>query len=127
MLLDNRTHFNVEFLHRHVSGYDTQGLRVKVAYTKRGARCPYSGRFYGQRSYIRVSVNPRNSYPMEIIVGSPFNRASWRRFAMNSAEELITFVFLHEMSHFLDHQQGLPLGCKQTKSDMFALRKMGKA
>jgi len=126
MLLENKTHFDVDFLHTFVNRYNTNNLRVKVAYTKLGAKCPYSGRFYGRKSYIRVSVNPDNSYPLEIIVGSPFNRAGWRRFQMNSAEEMVSFVFLHEMSHFLDHQSGLPLGCKQTKADMFALRKMGK-
>jgi len=127
MLLENRTGYDTDFLHGLVGGYDTNALRVKVAYTKAGARCPYSGRFYGKKKRIRVSVNPENSYPVQVLVGNPFNRASWRKFAMHSAQELIAFVFLHEMSHFLDHQQGLPLGCKQTKADMFALRKLGKA
>jgi len=126
MQLQNQTHFDVNFLHDFVSGHNTNGLEVKVAYTKLGAKCPYSGRFYGQKGYIRVAVNPDNNYPLEVIVGSPFNKAKWQSFSMNSAEELISFVFLHEISHFLDHQKGLPLGCKQTKSDMFALRKMGK-
>lgn len=126
MLIENRTHFDVGFLHDFIKDCDTQKLRVKVAHTKLGARCPYSGRFYGRKGYIRVSINPDNSYPVEVIVGSPFNKTGWKRFSMNSARELISFVFLHELSHFLDHQHGLPLGCKQTKADMFALRNMGK-
>ena len=126
MLLENKTEHNLDFLHGYVSCHDTHGLRVKVAYTKLGARCPYSGRFHGKRGRIRVSINSDNSYPLEIVVGSPFNRANWRKFTMWSARELVAFVFLHELSHFLDHQRGLPLGCKQTKADMFALRKMGK-
>lgn len=126
MILENKTEHDVEFLHGFIEGYDTSRLRTKVAYTKLGARCPYSGRFYGRKGYIRVSVNPDNRYPMDVIVGSPFNRETWKHFSMNSAQDLISFVFLHEMSHFLDHQRGLPLGCKQTKADMFALRKMGR-
>ena len=126
MIIDNRTEHDLGFLHRFVDGHDVQGLRVKVATTKRGAKCPYSGRFYGRKAYIRVSINLDNRYPLDVTIGSPFNRATWKRFTMNSVKELISFVFLHEFSHFLDHQQGLPLGCKQTKADTFALRRMGK-
>jgi len=37
----------------------------------------------------------------------------------------MSFVFLHELSHYLDFRNGIPVRCKQTKADMFALKRMG--
>lgn len=129
MELVNKTHLRgiEEKMRELVEGYScTENLQVKVKYTKENARAPYSGICYYTKDKIRVSINPHNKYPIKINVGSPFNKKAWEHYHLNSPEELTLFVFLHEISHYLDYKNGLSVRCKQTKADKFALWKMGK-
>ncbi len=127
MKLLNKTDFQVEeILNEYVKGYPVESLSVRIVHTKENAQTPYSGVCYYKKDKIRVSVNPKNSYPLKIKTGSPFDRASWEFYQMDSAEELISFVFLHEISHYLDYKNGVAMRCKQTKADKFALWKMNK-
>lgn len=129
MKISNETHFEIinEKIEELVKGYsDTENLKVSIRYTKENSKAPYSGVCYYKKDKIRISINPHNSYPMKITVGSPFNKNSWEYYYLETPEELITFVFLHEISHYLDYKNGLSTRCKQTKADKFALWKMGK-
>ncbi|MEM2918858.1 MAG: hypothetical protein QXY62_05115 [Candidatus Altiarchaeota archaeon] len=127
MQIINKTKFHVEqVLRSYVATYPVENLLVKISYTKKNSSVQYSGVCYYKRDKIRVSINPKNFYPLKIKVGSPFDRSSWKFYKMNSAEELISFIFLHEISHYLDYKNGLSTKCKQTKADKFALWKMGK-
>jgi hypothetical protein len=129
MKLINKT--NLEGIEKKVyelvMGYNgMENLQVKIKYTKENAKTPYSGVCYYREDKIRVSINPKNRYPLKITVGSPFNKSSWQNYYLNSEEELALFVFLHEISHYIDYKNGLSVRCKQTKADKFALWKMGK-
>ena len=127
MKLLNKTDFQVDsILNDYVKDYPVENLSVKVVHTKENARTPYSGVCYYKKDKIRVSINPKNKYPLQIKIGSPFDKASWEFYHMNSPEELVSFVFLHEISHYLDYKNGIATGCKQTKADKFALWKMNK-
>lgn len=126
MELINQTDENIDFLHEYVREYDTSQLKAYIKNTRRGANTPYSGVCYYKTGVIRVSVNPNIRYPLTIRVGSPFNKLSWRYYEMNSFKEVVSFVFLHELSHYLDYRSGVSVRCKQTKADYFALKKMGR-
>lgn len=127
MKLINETHFKIdEKIQELVKGYKFNDLEVRIKYIRKNSKAPYSGVCYYKKDKIRVSINPKNKYPIKIRVGSPFNKSSWRYYYMNSPGELITFVFLHEISHYLDYRNGISVKCKQTKADKFALWRMGK-
>lgn len=127
MQIINKTKFQVEeTLRNYVNAYPVENLIVKISYTKKNSSVQYSGVCYYKKDKIRVSINPKNFYPLKIKVGSPFNRSSWRFYKMNSPEELIAFIFLHEISHYLDYKNHVSMRCKQTKADKFALWQMGK-
>jgi hypothetical protein len=125
MRVINNTGMNASMLPHLVKEYDTQDVTVYLKNIKAGSRTPYSGVCYYRIGKIRVSINPKNLYPVPIRVGSPFDRSSWQYYLMRSPEELMHFVFLHEISHYLDYRSGVSVRCKQTKADMFALRKLG--
>ncbi len=125
MKVINSTQMDAGMLENLVKGHDTGSLTVYLKDIRAGSQTPYSGVCYYKLGKIRVSVNPRNLYPVPIRVGSPFDRSSWAYYMMRSAEELMHFVFLHEVSHYLDYRNGLSVRCKQTKADRFALKKLG--
>lgn len=125
MKIINDTGINVEKLNEFAGGHNTENLLVFVKCTKNNAKIPYSGVCYYKDNRIRISINPKNRYPIRIRVGSPFDKNSWNYYPMKSANDLINFVFLHEFSHYLDYRNGIPVRCKQTKADKFALRRMG--
>ncbi len=129
MKLVNGTHLEgiEERIQEVVRGYDeVENLKVRVRYTRKKAKTPYSGICYYKEDKIGVSVNPENKYPVKIRIGSPFNKSSWQYYYLDSPEEVVMFVFLHELSHYLDYKNSLSVRCKQTKADKFALEKMGK-
>lgn len=125
MKVINSTQMDAGMLTHLVREYDTSDLTVYLKDIRAGSDAPYSGVCYYKLGKIRVSVNSRNLYPVPIRVGSPFDRSSWAYYMMRSAEELMHFVFLHEISHYLDYRNGLSVRCKQTKADLFALKRMG--
>lgn len=125
MKVINNTRMDASRLAHLVSEYDTENVTVYLKNIKTGSMTPYSGVCYYKIGKIRVSVNPRNLYPVPIRVGSPFDRSSWEYYMMRTPEELMHFVFLHEVSHYLDYKSGISIRCKQTKADTFALKKLG--
>ena len=125
MKVSNATDIDASMLDGLVREYDTGNLRTYVRHTRKDAETPYSGVCYYKKGRIRVSVNPKNLYPVPVRIGSPFDSGSWNHYMMKSPEDLMCFVFLHELSHYLDYRNAIPVRCKQTKADMFALRKMG--
>lgn len=116
---------DVEKLNEFVKEYNTENLLVFIKHTKKNSQIPYNGVCYYKDGRIRVSINPKNRYPFKIRVGSPFDKNSWNYYSIESAEKLVNFVFLHEFSHYLDYRNGIPVRCKQTKADKFALMRMG--
>jgi len=125
MKIINNTLMDASMLPYLVREYDTDDVTVYLKNIRAGATAPYSGVCYYRIGRIRVSINLGNLYPVPVRVGSPFDRGSWQYYLMRSPEELMHFVFLHEISHYLDYRQGVPVRCKQTKADMFALKKLG--
>ena len=47
-----------------------------------------------------------------------------KRVDLRTPEDLLTAVFLHEFSHYLDHIAGRNGRYKQTKADQFALARL---
>lgn len=127
MRIINNTRMDASMLPHLVREYDTKDVTVYLKDTRAGSQTPYSGVCYYKIGKIRVSINPKNLYPVPVRVGSPFDRSSWQYYFMRTPEDLMHFVFLHEMSHYLDYRAGISVRCKQTKADMFALKKMGYA
>ncbi len=132
MEIDNKTQFSPEpLLEELVRGYDTSRLRVEVKHA-RGAQ-NWTGTYYLGYRLIRVRVNPANSYPCCVRFATGEYTDRYRRGAyqywsqrlqlvqFGSAEQLIAGGFLHEFSHYLDHQAGRNTRWKQTKADKFAL------
>ncbi len=125
MKIVNDTGIDAGKLNEFVKEHDTSNLLVLIKHTRKSSKIPYGGVCYYRDNRIRISINPKNRYPIKIRVGSPFDKNSWNYYPMKSANDLINFVFLHEFSHYLDYRNGIPVRCKQTKADKFALRKMG--
>ena len=125
MKVINSTQMDAGMLSHLAKEYDTESLTVYLKDIRAGSQTPYSGVCYYKLGKIRVSINPRNLYPVPVRVGSPFDRGSRAYYLMRSSEELMHFIFLHELSHYLDYRNGIPVRCKQTKADLFALKKLG--
>ncbi|MBN2250811.1 MAG: hypothetical protein JW724_01885 [Candidatus Altiarchaeota archaeon] len=126
MRLINETKIETGRLHDLAEGFETEGLEVRIKRTRRNAETPYSGICRFREGRIRVSINPKNLYPVPVRVGSPFNPGAWKHYLMESPEELACFIFLHELSHYMDHVNNVPVRCKQTRADLFALKRMGR-
>ena len=123
-----------ELLRRLVPDFDTAGLLVEIKHAR--GREPWTGTCYPTLDLIRVRVNPRNSYPCQDSFATGeytdrFQRGGYQywsqrvqRVEFDTPEELVAAGFLHEFSHYLDHQAGRNPRWKQTKADKFALEMM---
>jgi len=98
-------------------------LQVLVTYVRHGAKRAYSGVCNYKRNRIRVSINPYVKYPLTIRVGNPFKEPEFK-LIVRSAEVLVAFLFLHEISHLLDRVAGIPTRNKQTKADKVAVNRL---
>jgi hypothetical protein len=136
----NLTDYRLEdLLERAIEGFDHSRLTVEVKYCPRGSRRAVSGTYYRYAPcspdgrLIRLRINRTNKYPLAI----PFKTSDYvrkrdskgrevtyqrmRNEAFSCAEHLLTAIFLHEFSHFLDHVEGRNGRYKQTKADKFAI------
>ena len=138
----NRTGFAVEpRLASAAAGYPTEGLLVEIKHCPRGTgrAAPASGTYYRRTlkrphgRLMRLRINRLNRYPVRMIfrISSYFTRTNSRgeevtyqrikRVNLRTPEDLLTAIFLHEFSHYLDHIAGRNGRFKQTKADEFAL------
>ena len=125
MRIENRLPIDVSRMIEKARAFDTDGLYVVFKPTRKGAKARFSGvcRFVEKR--IRVSVNLDNTYPVKQRIGSPFKKAEGF-VEFHDMQELAEFIFWHEMSHYLDHENGRNTRNKQTKADRFAIGIVGK-
>ena len=114
---------------------DHSRLRVRITWARPNCRQTWTGVCKFPAS-IRVSLNPGNRYPVterlasgvyvdrrkEIVDGKEWH--FWRQLPneviVSRHEELALLGFLHEYSHFLDHQVKRNTRFKQTQADKFA-------
>jgi hypothetical protein len=145
MQVRNSTEFQVDkLLEAAVEGFDHEKLVVEVKYCPKGSRRCVSGTYYRSMPsspdglFIRLRINRRNRYPIAI----PFKTSEYfkkvdsrgreityqrlRKENFRSPEHLLTAIFLHEFSHYLDHVEGRNGKYKQTKADKFALERLSE-
>ena len=125
MHVENRLPLDVSRIIDKAREFDTTGLHVVFKPIKKGAKAKFSGMCRFKKKRIRVSVNPNNTYPVRQRIGSPFKKAEGF-VEFQNAQELVEFIFWHELSHYLDHENGRNTRNKQTKADRFALSMIGK-
>lgn len=140
MIIHNSTDITVPVdLTESVAEYPTDELVFQLKYCPRGSRRYISGTYYRRaRGFesgrlIRIRINRNNRYPLKIqfktsqyerkknLKGEELVYQKLLTVEINNAEDLITAIFLHEFSHYLDHIQGLNGKYKQTKADKFAI------
>ena len=143
MQIRNLTNYQIESLFESaVTGLDHENLTVEVKYSPSGSRRSVSGTYYRlapsapDGRLIRLRINRTNRYPVTI----PFKTSDYfkrrdrrgreviyQRFRSESfisPEHLLTAIFLHEFSHFLDHINDRNGRYKQTKADKFAIERL---
>lgn len=115
-----------ELFGRYAQPYRHEKLSVAVRYS-RGA--DFSGTCYYNESRIYVNLGRRNRFPYALatnLAKARTTRAGWRRemyvLTVPSAYELILFVFLHELYHYLVKSAGRAPGRKEAMCDRFAAR-----
>lgn len=140
MLIHNRTDHKIEeLLNAAVEGYDHSELTVEIKYCPAGSRRLVSGAYYcwspsaPDGRLIRLRINRINRYPVTIRfktsdyfkkTDSRGREITYQRLhpeQFSCPEHLLIAIFLHEFSHFLDHQEGRNGRYKQTKADRFAV------
>ena len=109
-------------------------LDVRLTYMRRDAKHPFAGHYSPNDRFIRVAVNRNNRYPLayQLYVShyrqDPGNPERYwrglRTIYLPDGESLLLVVFLHELSHYRDHQQGLNMNRKETRADQFSLRRL---
>jgi len=115
-----------DLFERYVRPYRHDALSVTVRYS-RGA--DFSGTCYYADARIFVNLGPKNRYPYALatnLAKARTTRAGWRReiyvLTVPSAYELVLFVFLHELYHYLVKTAGRSPGRKEGMCDRFAAR-----
>lgn len=145
MIIYNSTDYHLPAaLEESVSEFPIEDLVVQLRHCPRGSRRYISGTYYRKTrgfengGLIRIRINRHNRYPLKIqFKTSQYERKKNLRgeevvyqklltVEIHNAQDLITAIFLHEFSHYLDHIQGLNGKYKQTKADKFAISKMEK-
>lgn len=130
MEFHNSTHLDdarlYEMLLRHTAPYRHNKLTVRVRYS-RGA--DFSGTCYYKDAIIHVNLGRDNRYPYDMgtnIAKAQTTRTGWRRdvyrLRLANAEQLVLFVYLHELYHYLVKQAGRSPARKEAMCDRFAAR-----
>ncbi|MFO0840740.1 MAG: hypothetical protein U1D55_19710 [Phycisphaerae bacterium] len=115
-----------ELLERHTHPYQHNRLRVCIRYSRRAA---FSGACYYADARIFVNLGRRNRYPFMFdthTAKARTQRGSWsrarHRLVVPSEYELVLFVYLHELYHFLVKSAGRCVRRKEAMCDRFAAR-----
>ena len=111
---------------RHTQPYRHDKLTVRIRYS-RGA--DYSGACYYRDHRIFINLGRHNRYPYRLgtnIARARSNRTHWWReshaLMLDDAYQLVLFVYLHELFHFLVHAAGRNMRRKEAMCDRFAAR-----
>ncbi len=111
---------------RHTTPYRHDRLTVAVRYS-RGA--DFSGTCYYHDAVIYVNLGRNNRYPYTLGTGiakARTTRGGWRReiyyLTVADAEQLVLFVYLHELYHYLIKLAGRSPRRKEAMCDRFATR-----
>jgi hypothetical protein len=110
----------------HVQGWKCDRLVTYVRWS-RGAE--FSGSCVYDRRQINVNLGKQNTYPylMDTHAAKPrYNRTHWWRpvcqIELRDAYQLVLFVFLHELYHWLIKQARRNMRQKEGRCDRFAAR-----
>ena len=109
---------------RHTAPYRHDDMVVRVRYS-RGA--DFSGSCHYQRHLIYVNLGRHVTYPYALathVARARGNRAYWWRelyvLTVADAYQLVLFVYLHELYHYLLKQSGRGLRQREAMCDRFA-------
>lgn len=130
MELRNSTALDGERLYRlflqHTAPYRHDALHVAVRYS-RGA--DFSGTCYYREGRITLNIGRHNSYPYMLETNLAKARPTqngWRResyrLTVATAEQLVLFVYLHELYHYLVKMAKRSPRRKEAMCDRFAAR-----
>lgn len=130
MNFHNSTHLSderlLELFQRHTAPYQHEQLTVRVRYSRSAA---FSGACYYRDARIHVNLGRRNRYPYALathVARAESNRTHWWRevyvLDIASAYELVLFVYLHELFHWLVMSAGRCPRRKEAMCDRFATR-----
>jgi hypothetical protein len=130
MHLTNRTHLDTDVLHRGMltaaEGWPLTRLRVHVRYS-RGA--DYSGTCYYRQSIIYINLGRDLVYPYRLgtsVAPAKSNARHWWKpvYTLELADgyQVVLFVFLHELYHWLVHRARRNPRQKESMCDRFAAR-----
>ncbi len=139
----NRTDHDIEDLIRlAVADIPVDGLKVEVKYSPKTSRLYASGTYYRRTKkhsdgkLVRLRINRKNSYPIKMhfktseytrkrtITGEVRVYQKIVEKKVKTPEHLLVAVFLHELSHYLDHFEGRNGRYKETKADKFAYNRL---
>jgi hypothetical protein len=116
----------LQMFEQHTQPYCHDRLRVLVRYSRGAA---FSGTCFYADSRIHVNLGRRNRYPFALgtsIAKAHSNRTRWWReiYRMNleDAYQLVLFVYLHELFHYLVKVSGHAPRRKEAMCDRFATR-----
>ncbi|MBU0640847.1 MAG: hypothetical protein KKB50_18430 [Planctomycetes bacterium] len=111
---------------RHTQPHKHERLRVRVRYS-RGA--DFSGSCYYRDALIYVNLGRHTAYPYAMgthIAKARSNRTHWwrenYRLILADAYQLVLFVYLHELYHYLIKRAGHSPRRKEGMCDRFATR-----
>ncbi|MDX2199767.1 MAG: hypothetical protein SF069_12455 [Phycisphaerae bacterium] len=111
---------------RHTTPYRHDRLQVRIRYS-RGA--PFSGTCDYRKLRLTVNLGRENEYPYSLvthIARAQSTRTHWWRegyiLRLASAEQLVLFVYLHELYHYLVFAAGRCTRQKEGMCDRFATR-----
>ncbi len=144
MNIENTTKYNTKLIEEALELLNVNGLSIQIKYSRKNTKQYITGTYYRtaknfpEGKLIRIRINKNNRYPIEVgFKTSEYfeKRDRWgqvriyqklRKVVFNGAEELMLGIFLHELSHYLDHIQGKNGKYKQTKADKFAVSVLEK-
>jgi hypothetical protein len=130
MDFSNATHLDdwrlLNLLCRHTAPYRHDDLTVRVRYSRSS---DFSGSCYYRDNRIYVNVGFHNDYPYTFgthIAKARSNRSVWWRetYRLTVADpyQLVLFVYLHELYHYLVKAAGRSVRRKEAMCDRFATR-----
>ncbi len=111
---------------RHTWPYAHDRLTVRVRYSRGAA---FSGACHYATGRLLINLGRRNHYPYALgthVARACSNRTHWwretYRLILADAHQLVLFVYLHELYHWLIHAAGRNPRRKESLCDRFAAR-----
>lgn len=126
LTVENKTRFDVENLIRESvrsTKVRVDDLKVIIKYASTDAMgISQAAGFYSPESQdIHIWVNPFSNYSSFRVFKLSTGKKSFRPVVFRTAEQIILFLFLHELAHCLQGPRGHPSPSDEDEANTFAL------